>query len=370
MLLEQLYQESTGTSDIADGVPEIVKISNRILDYSASNFLTDMQKTSYPLATVYGLKTGEVGKSHRTISGLEVEQTPPADGMVSGDTFVLDGYQYRVIIDGDYAANDTQSLNDKVISGHLMLVTEGGLGEDFEPNHADIELDRWSIDVKSRKIRVSNSLEFEQSLKSLGLNSDDVTEFTFIRVLSDEIQSDIINKLITISSKEAGTIELSSSKYEQGRELISAIYEQAAKIQSDSSHPATAVVVSSSIANVIQSSGQLINGQLHGAANTAPLTVVVDAKSVSSYFMVVSSTKHASALYWSPMINRKGGIFSVALSRDVKNLQPNYYALLRYGLSVNPHETTEDGPHDGDDWLAHANKSKLARICRVQIATT
>ncbi|PME61920.1 hypothetical protein BCV33_21240 [Vibrio lentus] len=380
-MIKQLLNESNTSANIENGRPTLVGLTRKINDKIFTD-ICGIQPTSQPRATVYGVRyemvsqdgseTRETQGSHRTGTGKHPFKdhglAGGSTGMVSGDHFAEFDYVFGVVKDGDYDGKTEVELLALVLTGDLRLVTDA----DEDDSRAEVQsssfiMDRWQSDIKSRRVKSPTTWELLTDMQNNGLDGSSAVEDLLATSISDEINSDIIMKTITVAKKSLA-IDLSSSElYQQGRSLIARALELGADIHQNTTFPASFVLASPKVASAIRASGQVGNDNLIDGTN---LKLVTDSKAIGEYLLVGSNHKFdgldsVAPIHYSPYVESdSAGTYLIAT--DSNNLQPVPALISRYAITSSPDFSGVDGVQ-GDDWEKLANKSPLATLITVNL---
>lgn len=379
-MIKQLLNESNTSANIEQGRPALVGLTRKINDKIFKD-ICGIQPTSQPRATVYGVRydlvsgdeSREIQAGHRTGTGKypfkDHELAGGSTGMVSGDHFSEFDYVFGVIKDGDYDGLSETELLGKVLSGDLRLVTDA----DDDDARTEVQssrfiMDRWQSDVRSRRIKSPTTWELLTDMQNNGLDGSSAVEDLLATSISEEINSDIIMKTITVAKK--GTpLDLSNGElYQQGRSLIAKALELGADIHQNTTFPATFVLASPKVASAIRASGQVSNNDIIDGTN---LKLVTDGKAIGEYMLVGSKLEFdgldtVAPIHYSPYTETDGaGTYLIAT--DSENLQPVPALISRYAITSSPDFSDIDGVKDGEDWEALASNSPLATLVIVNL---
>ncbi|MEZ9420018.1 hypothetical protein AB4229_09115 [Vibrio breoganii] len=381
-MIKQLLAESN-TSNIENGRPTLVGLTRKINDKIFKD-ICGIQPTSQPRATVYGVRyemvsqdgseTRETQGGHRTSTGKypfkDHGLAGGSTGMVSGDHFAEFDYVFGAVKDGDYDGKTEVELLALVLTGDLRLVTDA----DEDDSRAEVQssrfiMDRWQSNVRSRRVKSPTTWELLTDMQNNGLDGSSAVEDLLATSISEEINSDIIMKTITVSKK--GTpIDLSGGElYQQGRTLISKALELGADIQRNTTFPATFVLASPKVASAIRASGQVGSSDIIDGTN---LKLVNDGKAIGEYMLVGSKLKFdgldtVAPIHYSPYIDTDNA-GSYLIATDSENLQPVPALISRYAITSSPDfNDVNGGVQDGEDWESLANNSQLATLVTVNL---
>ncbi|MEZ9342985.1 hypothetical protein AB4165_10380 [Vibrio cyclitrophicus] len=380
-MIEQLLAESNTSANIENGRPTLVGLTRKINDKIFKD-ICGIQPTSLPRATVYGIRYEMVSQdgsevretqgSHRTGTGkhpFKDHGLPVgSDSMTVGEHFSEFDYVFGVVVAGDYLGLTEKQLLGAVLTGDLRLVTDA----DDDDSRAEVQssrfiMDRWQSDIKSRRVKSPTTWELLADMQGNNLDGSSAVEDLLATSISEEINSDIIMKTITVSKK--GTpIDLSSSElYQQGRSLIARALELGADIHQTTTFPASFVLASPKVASAIRASGQVGNDNLIDGTN---LKLVTDSKAIGEYLLVGSKLEFdgldtVAPIHYSPYVESdSAGTYLIAT--DSNNLQPVPALISRYAITSSPDFSDVDGVQ-GDDWEKLANKSPLATLVTVSL---
>ncbi|MEZ9350720.1 hypothetical protein AB4182_04050 [Vibrio splendidus] len=380
-MIKQLLAESNTSANIENGRPILVGLTRKINDKIFKD-ICGIQPTSQPRATVYGVRYEMVSQdgsevretqgSHRTGTGKypfkDHGLAGGSTGMVSGDHFAEFDYVFGAVKDGDYDGKTEVELLALVLTGDLRLVTDA----DEDDSRAEVQssrfiMDRWQSDIKSRRVKSPTTWELLTDMQNNGLDGSSAVEDLLATSISEEINSDIIMKTITVA-KKSPAIDLSLSElYQQGRSLIARALELGAEIHQITTFTATFVLASPKVASAIRASGQVGNDNLIDGTN---LKLVTDSKAIGEYLLVGSNHKFdgldtVAPIHYSPYVESdSAGTYLIAT--DSNNLQPVPALISRYAITSSPDFSDVDS-EQGDDWEKLANKSPLATLVNVNL---
>ncbi|ADM79863.1 head vertex protein [Aeromonas phage phiAS5] len=391
-MLKDLIAESSGSSGIDAGRPSLVALTRKTQDLIYKD-LVCVQPTKHPMATVYGMRLDYVAKDgsvfdiqldHRTHGGkFKIGYTglaSPATNNVVGDQFQYNSYAFEVIKAGDYVTGYTteEDYHRSMLRGDLRLLSDGidyateQDGQEIVPE-TQFVLNRWSALVRSRKMKCPITIELVQDMERDGLNADNTIEDLLATSIATEINSDIISKLMCVSTKEP---ELSLVNYEttyyQGRELITRACIMASEIEWYSAFEATYCLVSYKVYGIILASGQVDE---RGYIKGTKMKLMMDSNAIVDYMMVgtkvdggENSMDNASGVFYSPyQEGDEAGTFLV--TSEPGALQPVVGVISRYALSCFPDyaDVAKSAKPSGEDWQKVANKSIFVRLTPVVV---
>ena len=404
MKINELLKESSISADNSAGRPSLVSLTKAINRLIYSD-LVAIQPTSQPLAAIFGLKFNNPNnemtfKSPATYGGEVSDRTNIADYSSStsytvGDIFKNDDIVYMVTSTNPFAGTTyteaSDILNEAVINGTVRYYSDAATTDTYEgansPSKVNLRIDKWQVPVKSRKLSTDYTIELMQDMSHNYLDSANIIEDMLSQTVALEINKDIIQKLITVSSRykvtgvsEKGILDVSNKDAQDaGRTLYRYIAEMSASVARESSFSGTYVLASTRVIAILDtsgllkkssnplSSGRLYNGLEVYADITTPMDyVIVGVKYSTGKFQNVGS------LFYAPYeeVDSAG---SMKVIIDPDSLQEKAMILSRYALSVNPY-TTDVADADskyinGDDWNNLIGVSKLSAILGVKLPT-
>lgn len=429
-ILENLLQEQTKVGNIANTRPYLVQLSKTV----ASRVFRDMvaiQETNNPTAQVFGLKfLTEDGKTlhnrENSVTGATANVNTKQIPELTKGLSVRENELYK-IEDVIYIANRSGPLQNEpdfvlkaILDGTIRLYSdaaETSYFESNEPAEAKFEIGKWVVPCKTRKVSVNISQELVQDLESNGLDSIGIIENTLSSAIVNEVNKDIISKLITVSKRydepklgiKDGFVDFSQNKnplWQQGRDISAMIGAAAADILSNTTYSATYVIVSPNVYGLLCGAGLVVINEesqmtrSHGYLKSG-LKVYVDTYSSFDYFVVgckhnitiaeyghpepepIHSDENGQPtelltedqeyiaddligqLYYIPYLEEDGT--SVYIIRDPKSFSNNVMLMTRYGLCVNPFTIDGLKVNQGDDWKNLVGKSNLSNIVGLKL---
>lgn len=390
--INQLIQESSGTSGIASGREALIALTRKTQEKIYKE-LVSTQPTSNPIATVFGMRydyvqadkegsTHEVQLDYVTSGGKypfgKSGLPGPTDGMSKGDKFVVHDFVFSVLEDGDYEYLKSKPVGEAhnlAVRGKLRNVADAADPDTYQDPDSNVAesrflINKWTARVCSRKLKSPTTIELMYDMERQGLNADLAVEDLLSTAIAEEINIDIITKLITISKKEEPATLVSTVPYYKGRELISRACSAAAEIEWWTSVPATYLVASYKVCGLIRASGQVGDDDIIRGTG---MKLIMDGRSMVDYMMVGGKMEdptgldHASGLFYSPFQESdEAGSFLV--TADYSSLQPVIGVMTRYALSAFPtydDVSREDLIVQCDDWDNLANTSQFVRTIPV-----
>lgn len=383
--LEKLLHESVHSSDITYARPALLALTRATTKLIYQD-LVATQYTSQPIAALYGVKYLNPNKELTFVTGATYGGQYGTDDRVSipeldltnattfmkGDLFKYQNVVFKVIVDTPFAGSTETDLFDLVSEGiaaaAIRMAPEAAETSKFESNTAEIaeaafEINKWQAAVKSRKLKAELTIELAQDMQASGFDAPETIEDLLATQMAEEINKDVIQSLITVSSRykvkgvsDKGILDLSTgnSSVEQARTLYRFICEMNASIQRNTSYSATYVLASSRAAALLASSGWLqkpepgISEAAYGVLNNG-LVVYCDNNSPAEYVIVGVKDEYGEkemvgSLFYAPYaegLSKEADptdhIGTYKLINDPDSLQPKLALLVRYALCVNPY---------------------------------
>lgn len=382
----RLVEDNSG--NMVTGRPTLVSLTRKVFN-KIYDELAGVQPTKSQIATVFGVRYQYVNKDQTQRSDINLDNRnyggefnmdsvldAPGVNMAQKDYFTKEGYVFQVITAGDYSTYTFDELYGKVFTGDLVLVTDAIIPhtkEEDEIQKTEFTINQWTAMVRTRKLKTDMSIELLTDMAAQGLDGDSAVEDLLSVAIAEEINTDIISKLVTVSIKEkrATPYMFDTTEYFAGRDLVARACRMAAQVTLDTSFKPTYLLASTHVAALISSSGLV--DEDHRIVGTK-MRLVVDTKTPVHYMLVgvkkqFDGLDTVSSVYYSPYIEEdEAGTFMVA--GDYESLQPVIGIINRYALSTSPSFPDIVKPaknYDGEDWVAAANKCQLSRMCLVDL---
>lgn len=420
-ILEELLQEQTKTNAIQGTRPYLVSLQKTV----ASRVFRDMvaiQQTNNPEAQIFGLKyLTEDGQTlhdnNLTVTGANSKNKVKDLPVLSSGLSVTKDKVYRTPDnDAIYIAVKAGTLSadtdlsvvvlKAVIDGTLRLYSDAAevsYTEGEAPIEAKFEIGKWVVPCRTRKIQIKLTQELIQDLEANGMDSVAIVEDTLATALVNEVNKDIISKLITVSKRfddkalgiTNGFIDLSTRTdplWQIGRDINSMIGAAAAKMLQNTTYSATYVIVSPDVYGLLCGAGLVVFNQesemtrSHGYLKSG-LKIYIDTYSKFDYFVVgckhnidiaeaVSKDEEPEdeeyipddiigSLYYCPYQEEDGS--QIYVSRDPMSFHNNVLLMTRYALSVNPFIDQDEKINRGDDWNNLIGKQKLQMFVGIKL---
>ena len=401
-ILKELLHESTTSAASAEGRPQLQALTRAVNNLIFTD-LVAIQPTSQPIAALFGVKYlndngdmsfitpatygGKVGSRDR-IPVMDME----ADYAV-GSKFQFDNVVYEVIEDGvtmdSFATEEKRAIFIAMMGCKIRILTDAADTAHFEERNTEVAsarfmFDKWQVNVGTRKLKTEYTVELLQDLEANQIDSENTIVDILATAVSEEINKDIIQKLITVSKRykvqgisENGILDLATTTDAPAaaREVYRYICEMSAEMLRASSFGGTYVLASARVVGLLDGSGWMYesdNPHSEGRLKNG-LEVFADTTSPFDYVMVgckhaLNDMEHVGSLFFSPYTESDGNGAFIAVV-DPASLQHRVALVNRYALSVNPYTAAEknDGVHAGDQWDHLAGKSALSMILGIQL---
>lgn len=418
--IHKLLQESTQTGANSNGRPTLVSVTGKA-DNIIFTDLVATQVTKTPNAAVYGLSvyntgmkgtkevksdiyhdtgtsTGEMGQTQ----GYKLDEFDVSKAYVAGDMFKVEdeGLFFEVAKDTTFSAMEGTTDFDKLMSGvveaKVRVLTDGiPYGEDTRDDIAGIDftLEKWDLDVESRKVKVNISNELLEDMRGNTMDSDALIDDIIASSIAMDINKDIIHKLINVSNryedeffvkKAVADLSRDDTITNKARDLYAMICLAGSRIYEKTTYAATYVVCSPTVFSILSGSGWVkpfkdeeedeeLNSTLSGIMNNG-MKIYVDRFPLFDYFVVGCKHERAGlesvgSLYYSPYAENDGAGFITIVSPP-NDFQPNIGVMVRYALSINNVYSNLDAKERGkvkaDDWNNLMGKSEASQFVRVK----
>lgn len=425
-ILENLLIEQTKAGNIANTRPYLVQLQKTV----ASRVFRDMvaiQETDNPVAQVFGLKyltdtNKQLHNNQLTITGAtQKEDVSTLPELTQGMT-VQKGKLYKsqdneqIYISSKQTTLVTETDFDllvlrQIVNGDIRLYTDAAdvnYSEGQIPRESKFEIGKWVQHCKTRKISVKITQELIQDLEQNNLDSVAIVEDMLQSAIVNEVNKDIISKLITVSQRynnsklkiENGFVDLSKRQdqyWQIGRDINAMIGAAAADMLQNTTYSATYVIVQPNIYGLLCGAGLVVFNEeqqmtrSHGYLKSG-LKIYIDTYQKFDYFVVECKHNISLAdnhevvqnepqnqdeaveyypddligqLYYCPYLEEDGS--QMYITRDSESLQNNILLQTRYALSVNPFVTDGVKNNIGDDWDNLAGKQKLSILVGIKL---
>lgn len=401
--ITDLITESTTTGANSQSRPALVGLTRAVNNLIFTEMVA-IQETNMPTSTLFGVKylnpagnqsfssaatyMGSVG--YRDAIPLVAIDTPMVAGYVFKDEFDVVYTVVKPVTLTSPTGDVNDAINDAVMLGNIRIKSEAALAEEFEGAASFVEtnfkFDRWTVPVRSRKLKTNVSVELMQDLEANKLDGVGVIDDVLSTMISEDINKDIIQTLISVSRRYKvegispnGIIDLTSSIDAPiiGRTLYQQACEMKNHMLRTTSYEATYVLCTTRVAAMLEASGWMYSNDDPLSAGTLRngLLVFVDTVSAFDYLITgckhyVNDVEHVGSLFYSPYAEADD-LGAYKIINDSESLQPSVGILLRYGLSVNPYTTRigHSGERNvlGDDWDNLVGESDMSYMLGVKL---
>ncbi|QLH66504.1 hypothetical protein HXV88_08565 [Aeromonas veronii] len=362
--LDKLVKESV---DIETGRDELVSISAKVSSKIYKKLVCE-QPTTQPIATVFGIKQKVAGKDPFVVHMQEhiegaIDLAPNATFMTGDKIKDASGIVVEALVPFSSENTDMSSVWSMLLAGKVRVLND--VPEQAVIQESDIEISRWRTKVGSRLIRFDASMEMLHDLESQFKDSKDVVYNVIGNVVSEQVNSEIILKLISLAKKEKDLSLINyETSYYRGRELIIKAAELVADIKKNNATP-TFLLCTPKVEAQLKASGQVTDNVIDGL----DLEIVVDVKTPADYMLVGCASDERltpCSLYYSPLVEEEQDI-TMLFTREMLNMQPSYGANVRYALSAIDLDSVDGGKVVETDWNKLANSSRYTSLSRVII---
>lgn len=416
LTIDSLLQESTISNSNMNSRPTLLSLTRATTKLIYSE-LVATQRTTMPLATLFGVKyltpdnelsfvtgatyAGAVSKNDR--AGLQEFTVANKDTFVKGNMFKYQNVVYKVIKDTPFAniseTKEFDILSEAIANSAIRLVSEAAATSKFESrdpgiSEARFRVDKWNSEIKSRKLKTELTVELAQDMESTGFDAVNMVEDVLATQMADEINKDILQSLITVSSRfrvtgvtDKAILDLTGidNAPEQSRKLYRYICEMNSDIQRNTSYSGSYVVASSRCGALLAASGWMDGNDdeesnAYGILKNG-LPLYCDVTSPVEYVIVGVKAKYGdnelvSSLFYAPFsegmdLEEEEHVGEFKVINDPSSLQPMVALLLRYGLCVNPYTIglgeEEARIIDASDMDKMAGRSKMSSYLGVKL---
>lgn len=294
-------------------------------------------------------------------------------GLVKGDYFSEDGVIYKVLVDDPTIQGTVKTIQSAIFSNTIRHYSDNSKDtkfETFKGSEARFIISRWDQKVGSRKAFASITKEIYNDISAQGVDADGALEDLLISASSEGINKDVIQKLITISTKYldnsmSGESIVDMSKIESiteaGRQLHYYATELAAQVEMNTHYNATYIIGSSRAVSLLTASGWL--QQYEGDDNSACVGTIAGGKlkvfkdTQSKYDYMVAGFVHeddgsiegVGSLVVTPYLEQFGSISDLTVVQEPNSFNFLIQMILRYGIGTNPYTVKDNIEYDTDD---------------------
>lgn len=402
-IFNELLKESTSSVANQTARPQLLALTRAVNNLIFSD-LVAIQPTEQPVCALYGLRylNRDGQMTYRTAStygGLagnrdQYEEFNKDKEYQVGDYFAFDDVVYEVMTAGAVGADITtpeEAIFKGVMANKIRFFSDCAPVEYFEDSNTDISTTffnfaKWQVNVGSRKLKTDFTTELMQDLEANQINSENSIIDLLATVASEEINKDIMQKLITVSTRYKvksitpdGVLSLVNVQEApaQARELYRYACEMSNQMLRTSSFSGTYVLASSRVVGLLQASGWMeeSDNALSEGRLRCGLEVYADTVTPFDYMLVgckhmIGDMESIGSLFYSPYTESDGaGAYKSVI--DPNSFQHKVAIMNRYALSVNPYTTKTgqdlDQPVKGDEWAKLAGRSEMSYILGIEL---
>lgn len=402
-IFTELLRESTSSVANQTARPQLLSLTRAVNNLIFSD-LVAIQPTDQPVSALYGLRylnrDGQMTFRTATTYGgaagdrTEIEEFSKEKSYDEGALFKSDDVVYEVVTAGTVGADaetPEAAIFKGVMTNKIRFYSDCASVEYFEDKNTEIsstsmQFDKWQVNVGSRKLKTSFTTELMQDLEASQINSENSVIDLLATVASEEINKDIIQKLITVSSRYKikgvtpdGVLSLVSVQDAptQARELYRYACEMSNQMLRTSSFAGTYVLASSRVVGLLQSTGWMeeTDNALSEGRLRCGLEVYADTTTPFDYMLVgckhmIGDMESVGSLFYSPYTEADGaGAYKSVI--DPNSFQHHVAIMNRYSLSVNPYTSKVDQEEHqvikGDDWGKMAGRSEMSYILGIEL---
>lgn len=402
-IFTELLRESTSSVANQTARPQLLALTRAVNNLIFSD-LVAIQPTEQPISALFGLRyLNRDGKmTYRTAatyggaagSRENVEEFNQEKSYTIGEFFVFDDVVYEVIADGQVGPDlptKQEAIFKGVMANKIRFFSDCAPVEYFEDSNTEIastdfDFDKWQVKVGSRKLKTSFTTELMQDLEANQMNSENAVLDLLATVASEEINKDIIQKLITVSTRYKvksitpdGVLSLVNVQEApaQARELYRYACEMSNHMLRNSSFSGTYVLASSRVVGLLQASGWMeeTDNALSEGRLRCGLEVYADTVTPFDYMIVgckhmVGDMESVGSLFYAPYTEADGaGAYKSII--DPNSFQHKVAIMNRYALSVNPYTVKQDQDMsqviNGDEWGKLAGRSEMSFMLGIEL---
>lgn len=402
-IFTELLRESTSSVANQTARPQLLSLTRAVNNLIFSD-LVAIQPTDQPVSALYGLRylnrDGQMTFRTATTYGgaagdrTEIEEFSKEKSYDEGALFKSDDVVYEVVTAGtvgEDAETPEAAIFKGIMTNKIRFYSDCASVEYFEDKNTEIsstsmQFDKWQVNVGSRKLKTSFTTELMQDLEASQINSENSVIDLLATVASEEINKDIIQKLITVSSRYKikgitpdGVLSLVSVQDAptQARELYRYACEMRNQMLRTSSFAGTYVLASSRVVGLLQSTGWMeeTDNALSEGRLRCGLEVYADTTTPFDYMLVgckhmIGDMESVGSLFYSPYTEADGaGAYKSVI--DPNSFQHHVAIMNRYSLSVNPYTSKVDQEEHqvikGDDWGKMAGRSEMSYILGIEL---
>lgn len=402
-IFTELLRESTSSVANQTARPQLLSLTRAVNNLIFSD-LVAIQPTDQPVSALYGLRylnrDGQMTfRSAATYGGAagdrtDIEEFSKEKSYDEGALFKSGDVVYEVVTAGtvgEDAATPEAAIFKGVMTNKIRFYSDCAPVEYFEDKNTEIsstsmQFDKWQVNVGSRKLKTSFTTELMQDLEASQINSENSVIDLLATVASEEINKDIMQKLITVSTRYKikgitpdGVLSLVGVQDapKQARELYRYACEMSNQMLRTSSFAGTYVLASSRVVGLLQSTGWMeeTDNALSEGRLRCGLEVYADTVTPFDYMVVgckhmIGDMESVGSLFYSPYTEADGaGAYKSVI--DPNSFQHHVAIMNRYSLSVNPYTAKVDQEEHqiikGDEWAKLAGRSEMSYILGIEL---
>ncbi|QEG05475.1 vertex head subunit [Shigella phage JK32] len=402
-IFNELLKESTSSVANQTARPQLLALTRAVNNLIFSD-LVAIQPTNQPICALFGLRyvnrDGQMTyRTAGTYGGAAGNRDVFEDFQKDkeyqvGDHFKFDNVVYEVITEGAVGqdiSTEEEAIFKGVVSNKIRFFSDYAPTEYFEDANTEIsttdfDFEKWQVNVGSRKLKTEFTTELMQDLEANQMNSENTVLDLLATVASEEINKDIIQKLITVSTRYKvksitpdGVLSLVNVQDApaQARELYRYACEMSNQMLRTSSFGGTYVLASSRVVGLLQASGWMeeTDNALSEGRLRCGLEVYADTVTPFDYMIVgckhmVGDMESVGSLFYSPYTESDGaGAYKSII--DPNSFNHKVAIMNRYALSVNPYTTKADQENNqvikGDEWGKLAGRSEMSYMLGIEL---
>lgn len=393
--IHNLLYESTTSAANSQGRPDLLALT-RAVNALIYTDLVAVQPTSQPTATLFGLRYTNPNKdmtafTTATYYGEVGDRSSipevAAGAVTQGQRFKFQDIVFEATKSGSIASADLDGIRQALVDGTIRMQGDTAKTGQYESANAEIAdanftLDRWNMQVGTRKIKTKLTVELLQDLEHNQMDAQGTVEDMLGTMISEDINKDIIQKLFTVSKRfkiagvnDSGIVDLTAStlpSVDVARSIYHYVCEMSAAIQKNTSFLASFVLCSSRVKAYLEASGFVnhSDNDLSDGVTRSGLEVYTDTNALIDYVVVGSvitqdEMDKVGSLFFAPFTesDEAGSVYVV---NDVNSLQPGIMLMTRYALGVNPYATAEGKDSEqltaADDWNNLVGRSDMSYL--------
>lgn len=403
MSFHELLRESTTSAANSVARPQLQSLTRAVNNLIFTD-LVAIQPTEQPVCALFGLRylnrdgqmTYRTAATYGGAAGSRdgIEDFQKDKEYQAGEYFKFNDVVYEVISEGSVGENlatSEEAIFKGVMSNKIRFFSDCAPIDYFEDvnteiSTTDLDFDKWQVNIGSRKLKTEFTTELMQDLEANQINSENSVLDLLATVASEEINKDIIQKLITVSTRYKvksitpdGVLSLVNVQEApvQARELYRYACEMSNQMLRTSSFSGTYVLASSRVVGLLQSSGWMeeTDNALSEGRLRCGLEVYADTVTPFDYMIVgckhmIGDMESIGSLFYSPYTEADGaGAYKSVI--DPNSFNHKVAIMNRYALSVNPYtvKANQDTnqPIKGDEWSKLAGRSEMSYMLGIEL---